>query len=349
MLKFTDGKEVFRNAQDGQTVDILIVGDCCPWHDAIEPVKNGLSSDILHDIQPVLDACDLSLIQFETPLTEHDGAIDKSGPNLKCPPECVDFVKTAGFDVALLANNHTGDFGPEPVEETISLLEKHGIKTVGAGKNLAAACRPLFVKKNGFKIGIINVAENEFGTAGKNKAGAAPLQPLENIRTIRQVSAEADITLVVLHGGNETNPIPSPRMVRTCRAFVEAGADAVINIHTHCPQGIEIWEGAPIIYCPGNFFFPSPWRTFDPENFWWTGYLPKISFDRQGAFALEITPFTFRTKPEKIEPFIGAKKVRFCQYLAQISAIIPDDSELQKYYDGWCAMMGPSAIAGTLS
>ena len=189
------------------------------------------------------------------------------------------------------------------------------------------------------------MAEHEFGTAGKNKAGCAPLEPLDNIKVIKDVAAKADITLIIIHGGNEYNPIPSPRMTRTYRAFADAGASAVINIHTHCPQGIELWNGIPIIYCPGNFFFPSPWRDFSPDNFWWTGYLPKLSFDRDALFAIELTPYTFNDNPCKIEPFSGAKKDRFCNYLADISAIIDDSTEAEKYFDAWCAMMGPMQIA----
>ncbi len=345
MLTFKNGREEFRKTKSADTVSIAVTGDVCPWHDAIEPVKSGKSHEILKDIQPFLDAADLSIIQWETPLTDDDTPIDKSGPNLKCPPECIDFVKTGGFDVALLANNHTGDIGTAPVMQTIDILENNGIKTVGAGKNLEEAVKPLFIEKNGFKIGIINVAEHEFGTAGKDKAGCAPLEPLDNIKVIKDTAAQADVTLIVIHGGNEHNPIPSPRMVRTYRAFAEAGASAVINIHTHCPQGIELWNGVPIIYCPGNFFFPAPWHDkFDDKNFWWTGYLPKLSFDRDGAFALEITPFTFSPDPYKIELFSGQKKDNFYKYLAEISNIINDQDEVQKYFDAWCVMTGTAQI-----
>ena len=349
MLRFKNGREEFRKSESADTVSIVITGDVCPWHDAVDPVKNGKSGGILKDIQPFLDDADLSIIQWETPLTDDDTPIDKSGPNLKCPPECIDFVKAGGFDAALLANNHTGDIGTAPVMQTIDLLESNGISTVGAGKDIEEAVKPLFIEKNGFKIGIINVAEHEFGTAGKNKAGCAPLEPLDNIKVIKDVSGKADVTLVIIHGGNERNPIPSPRMVRTYRAFAGAGASAVINIHTHCPQGIELWNGVPIIYCPGNFFFPSPWLEFDAKNFWWTGYLPKLTFDRKGAFALEITPFTFSPSPYKIEPFAGQKKDNFCKYLAEISAVINDSDEVKKYFDAWCAMMGPGQVASIMN
>jgi len=345
MLSFTNGREEFRRSESVDNLSIVITGDACPWKDAVKPIKNGDSIEILKDIQPFLDAADLSIIQWETPLTDDDTPIDKSGPNLKCPPKCVEFVKAGGFDVALLANNHIGDFGTAPVTQTIDLLEENGIKTVGAGKNLVDATKPLFLKKNGFKIGIINIAENEFGTAGKNKAGCAPLAPLDNIKTIKQTADKADITLVIIHGGNEQNPVPSPRMIRTCRAFAEAGASAVINIHAHCPQGIELWDRVPIVYCPGNFFFPNPWLNFDRKNFWWTGYLPKLSFDHYGAFAIEITPFIFSSFPYKIEPLAGHEKDDFCKYLSKISAIINNSDEAEKYFDAWCVMNGLEQIA----
>ncbi|MFA6715096.1 MAG: CapA family protein [Victivallaceae bacterium] len=343
MLSFSNGKQVFRNCESSDKLSIVIAGDTCPWQDAAELVKQGQSKEILKDIKPYLDDADISIVQWETPLTNDDTPILKSGPNLKCPPECVDFAKTAGFDIALLANNHTGDFDQAPVVQTIDLLGKNGIKTVGAGKNISEAVKPLYFEKNGFKIAIVNVAEHEFGTAGKNKAGCAPLEPLDNIKVIREAASKADITLAVIHGGNEHNPVPSPRMVRTYRAFAEAGATAVINIHAHCPQGIELWDGVPVIYCPGNFFFPSPWQNFDAKNFWWTGYLTKLSFDREGAFALEITPYMFSPDPYKIVPFTGEKKEKFCKYLAEISAII-SKNEVQKYFDAWCAMVGHGQI-----
>lgn len=345
MLSFKDGREEFRKSESADSLSIVITGDACPWHTAIEPIKNGEAKTILKDIQPYLDNADVSIVQWETPLTEADTPIDKSGPNLKCPPECVEFAKTGGFDVALLANNHTGDLGTAPVKQTIDILEDNGIMTVGAGKNLKDAVKPLFFEKNGFNIGIINIAENEFGTAGKNKPGCSPLAPLDNIKVIKDVAAKADITLIIIHGGNETNPVPSPRMTKTYRAFAEAGATAVINIHTHCPQGIELWNGVPIIYCPGNFFFPFPSAQFNEKSFWWTGYLPKLSFDRDGAFAIEITPFTFNQDPCTIKPFTGQKKDNFCKYLAELSAIISDSDKVEKYFDAWCAIAGPGQVA----
>ena len=349
MLSFKNGHEEFRKSESKDSLSIVFAGDTCPWEDAVEVIKNGKSKEILQSVQPFLDDADLSIIQWETPLTDDDTPIDKSGPNLKCPPECVEFATAGAFDVALLANNHTGDFGTAPVLQTIDILENNGIKTVGVGKNLSEAVKPLIFEKNGFKIGIINIGENEFGTAGKDKPGCAPLEPLNNIKVIKNTSKKTDITLVVIHGGNERNPVPSPRMTRTYRAFADAGATAVINIHAHCPQGIELWDGVPIIYCPGNFFFPYSKMDKDDKNFWWTGYLPKLSFDRNGVFALEITAYRLDPVSLQIEAFAGQKKDNFCKYLAKLSEIISDTEEAEKYFDAWCAMTGNNQIASVKS
>ena len=167
----------------------------------------------------------------------------------------MDFLKTGCFDVIALANNHLGDFGTKPVLETIKVIRKNGMKPVGAGKDLSESKKPLFIKKKGKRIAFINIAENEFGMARDNVPGAAPVDPLENIRNIKEVSKKSDITIVFVHGGNERNPLPSPLTVKTYRAFIDAGASAVVAAHTHCPQGIEMYKGRPIVYSMGNFLF----------------------------------------------------------------------------------------------
>ena len=78
--------------------------------------------------------------------------------------------------------NHIGDFGPKPVLETMKILKRNGFKTVGAGKNLDDAYKPLICKAGGITVGILNIAENEFGSAKPDKPGSAPLNPCLNIR-----------------------------------------------------------------------------------------------------------------------------------------------------------------------
>lgn len=60
-------------------------------------------------------------------------------------------------------------------------------------------------------------------------------------------------------------------MVDTYRFFIDAGADAVINHHQHCISGYEHYQGKPIFYGIGNFFFP-PIFKHTPKS-WNEGYM----------------------------------------------------------------------------
>ena len=39
MLRFKNGREKFRKKESTDTVSIVITGDVCPWHDAVEAIK----------------------------------------------------------------------------------------------------------------------------------------------------------------------------------------------------------------------------------------------------------------------------------------------------------------------
>ncbi len=325
----------FRPQVGSESALVAVTGDILPGHGSIEKVLSEPAA-ILARIQETLDRADLRIGQFETPLTDAETPIAKSGPNLKCPPGAVGFLKAGHFDVALLANNHIGDYGPEPVLETLEILHNNGIKTVGAGCNLADAGKVLYVQAGPFRLGIVNLAEYEFGVARRDFPGCNPLDPPANLRKIREAKANADHVLVVMHGGNEYNPFPSPRVSSLCRSFVEAGAAAVVNIHPHCPQGIEFYQGSPIVYSPGNFFFPSRWAAFDRANVWFNGYLPAIRFDRSGAWALDLAFYYFND--DEIVPYQGEAEEKFCNYLLDLSRDLDNPELLEDRFNLWCAL-----------
>ena len=322
----------------GAPMTIVVAGDCCPRSPGEQLILDGQAASIVAPVKGVFEGADLKVVQFETPLTTDDTPITKSGPNLRCHPGTVEIVKALGIDVALLANNHIGDFGTKPVLDTMDILQQNSIKTVGAGKNIEDAYEPLICKAGGLTVGILNVAENEFGSAGPSKPGAAPLNPCLNIRQIMHLSKQVDICMVITHGGNEQNPMPSPRVVDMSRAFAEAGADVVINIHTHCPQGFEYFDGSLIVYSLGNFYFPWPTeRNYNPGPSWTLGYVAKMMVDSKGVCGFQAIPVEFDVSGTFVKSLTEAENAAFAAYLDEISAPISDSVALQKYYEGWVA------------
>lgn len=337
MINHKTGQVVIREVKSVERADILFAGDCCPRHQAEERILAGQANDILAPLQDIFASADLSLIQFETALTSEDTPIAKSGPNIRCNPAIVDFLHAWGGDVALLANNHIGDYGPQAVLDTIAHLHDHGFQTVGAAENLDLAYLPLRCDVRGLRIGILNFAENEFGSATPDRAGAAPLSASLNARQIMALAREVDVCMVVLHGGNEHNPLPSPRVVEMCRTFAEVGADLVVNIHSHCPQGLELWQGTPIIYSLGNFFFPERVDRYDPTNFWYTGYMLRVAIDKEGVTGLELIPTTFTSAADAVRPLAGKQREGFFDYINEISKPIAKRQELLAFYECWAA------------
>ena len=318
---------------------IAVGGDVCPGPHGSALAGEGRAADIFAPLAPFLADADLRLVQFETPLVTKETPIPKTGPNLTSSPESADILRGV-FDVALLANNHTGDHGPAAVLDTIRELRSRGIATVGAGANLAEAAAPLDTERNGVRIALFNFAEFEFGVAEDDAPGVAPQRPRDDIAAVARAAANGAWPVVVLHGGHEHFPFPSPRLRDLCRAFAEAGAKLVVNCHPHCPQGVEWHDGIPIVYCPGNLWFPSGGgpAAADRPALWSFGYLAKILFDDNGPFALELLPY--ESGQDCVRPLEGAARAAFLDYVSHVSEPLADPACLQSLFDAWSADRG---------
>ena len=237
---------------------ILFAGDFCP--------RGYITDEVMTDenirntskmIAELTAAHDISVVNVETVYSNCTTPLPKRGPNIKSTMESLTFLKAMGFTAAACANNHIGDYGQQGVLDTLDNLRKLGLITMGAGSDLKEAAETCYFEKNGVKVAVINHCEHEFGTARKDRAGAAPLDYYDTAKQIREAKKKANAVIVYLHGGNETNPLPRPGMKKLCRHFAESGASAVVVAHAHCPQGIEMYEGVPIAYGMGNFYFYS--------------------------------------------------------------------------------------------
>ncbi len=74
---------------------------------------------------------------------------------------------------------------------------------------------------------------------------------IENIKK----SADEKMDVVFLHYGKEYTALVSENDRTLLRSFIDAGADAVIGMHSHIQSDMEIYNGKPIFYGIGNFIF----------------------------------------------------------------------------------------------
>ncbi|PZW43774.1 poly-gamma-glutamate synthesis protein (capsule biosynthesis protein) [Mesonia algae] len=235
---------------------VFITGDYCPINRA--DLSLDTSKKILKDdFKVLLNEADFRLTNLECPLTSHDNAIIKSGPSLKADPINILFLKENKFDIVTLANNHIMDYGSAGLKETLIHLDDNNIEYVGAGK-INTERDIIYKIKNDVKLAIINVCENEWSTKNREGFKASGFSEMDMFYLISKAKRKADKVIVIHHGGHEMYNLPSPRLKKTFRYFIDCGADAVVNHHTHCIGGEEVYKNAPIFYSLGNFIFDNP-------------------------------------------------------------------------------------------
>lgn len=268
--------------------EIVIGGDLCPINRNLPLFLAGDAQGIFNDLLPEFHAADLSIVNLECPLIAKPSPIRKSGPVLGADRAAVIGLSRAGIRVASLANNHILDHGAAGVLSTLDACAAAGVATVGAGRDLRQAGEMLLRDAAGVRVGILSYAEREFSIAGRDRAGANPLELASFFRSIRAHQGAFDYLIVLLHGGLEHYPFPSPRLQDTCRLLVEEGAHAVICQHSHCPGCYEAYRGGHIVYGQGNLIFD---RYPDRGEQFYLGYLVKLSLTPGRDARLALIPY----------------------------------------------------------
>jgi len=151
------------------------------------------------------------------------------------------------------------------------------------------------------------------------------------LKQIRHTDQSADWVLMTVHshqaanGDRNTNQTPEFLREFACQC-IEAGADAVVGTGPHSIRGIELYQGKPIFYSLGNFFFQTETvsKTPDylskgvdetvpdlrgsessdeddtestPDEDHWTTIVPQCEFDKDGELrGVEIYPCTLQPK-----------------------------------------------------
>jgi len=206
-------------------------------------------------VRDLLAEADIRLANLECTLPG-DGGTVATEPAVVTSIEWIDAVAAAGFDVLCLANNHMFDCLEGGFRRVREALEARGVACFGAGLTLAEARRPAVVERGGVRVALLGGADRRSGTrkfASADGWGVAPLETEDVCRQIRAAREQADHVIVCPHWGEERFLIPAPEQAAQARAWIEAGASAILGHHPHVLQGMQRHAGKPIVYSLGNF------------------------------------------------------------------------------------------------
>jgi len=291
---------------------VLVAPDWAPIR-AFGPIIDDDPLAIYGDLLPILRGADLRIVNCECALTTATRPVWKSGAVFKGEPGHVRSLAAVPFDVACLANNHVLDFGVRGLRDTVELLHRQGIRTVGAGYTEDAAYAPLRASAGAVPVHIVNISEGEDLTAARGGPGVFGWDVVRACTTIRRSKRAGGVVIAIAHCGLEYVPFPPPYVVAAFRAMVDAGADAVIGHHPHVPQGIEWRRGRPIVYSLGNFVFYQPTALVHRKQ----GYCVTLHIEGARVAGLEIHPY--RIEDRGLRLLTGKDERAFRKTLDELS------------------------------
>lgn len=208
-----------------------------------------------------MQGADLFVVNEEFPFSSRGEAAPDKQYTFRLPPERVSIFKEMGIDLVTLANNHALDFGTDALVDTLDTLDQAGILHVGAGRNLDEAKEPVIAELKGMKIGFIGasrvIPETSWNATSTKPGMLVTYDPALTVQEIEKLDEVCDYVVVYVHWGIERAEHPEEYQRTMGRQYIDAGADLVVGSHPHVLQGIEYYEGKPIVYSLGNFVFGS--------------------------------------------------------------------------------------------
>src|ERR671916_1221408 len=220
------------------------------------------------DVLPLLISADLRIVNLECAITDHKQPWTRTPKvfHFRADSSAVKVLKAARVDVCSLANNHTLDFEEQGLLDTTEHLQAAGIQYAGAGHNREEAARPALLAARPAdrtsRVAMLAFTDNEPPfAAGPDRPGTnylpVSLKPevLSRVEAAVTAAREAGAETVVFsnHWGPNMVQRPSALFRRFARAVMDRGVDVYYGHSAHVFQGVEIYDGKPILYDTGDF------------------------------------------------------------------------------------------------
>ncbi|MFH0959655.1 MAG: CapA family protein, partial [Pseudomonadota bacterium] len=266
-------------------ISIIAVGDLCPGDQAImgagilgKTKRHGPDFPFLW-AREFLKSADVTVGNLEGMLSRKVSGSGGARLRFCGLTEFAGAMRSSGFTVVNLANNHVLEHGPELFLETVQILKDAGLRVCGlrsSGEKYYS--EPVIISVDGQRIGILGynwVGVNNFTDADSYIAQSG--DSLVNytwertsekrvigrehnthvIHDVCELRKEVDLVVLMTHWGYEFVLVPPYNLTLEARSFVDAGADIIIGGHPHVIQGAEIYQKGVILYSLGNFVFDS--------------------------------------------------------------------------------------------
>ena len=227
--------------------------------------NRGLEGCFDDTLREAMASADVMCLNSEFAFTTR-GEQQNKNYTFRANPDLVSVYQDMGVDLAVLANNHVFDYGEVGLQDTLDTFRSAGLPYVGAGENIDEASAIFYAELEGCTVAYIAGCRVEWAaeTRGATESQSGVFRTAESNELICQRIAEArekaDFVVVYEHWGIEGDTVLEEYQTESGKEFIDAGADVVVGDHPHVVQGIEWYNGKPIFYSMGNYWFSSMGR-----------------------------------------------------------------------------------------
>lgn len=226
-------------------------------------------------VKSYIEGADLALCNVETVFADKPL---QGYPTFNAPAGLATTIAQTGFDVALTSNNHMIDQGTDGVIQSLKVLRKAGMTTVGS-RLTEDEKEYAVVDVKGVKVGVIAYTYETTGSSETKSINglrvpdaaipiicsfnpanweADVLKIANNITLAREDGAQ--IVIVYLHWGEEYMTQPLEYQTKMAEYLAkEAGVDIIFASHPHVLEKAETIysekfdKTVPVFYSMGNF------------------------------------------------------------------------------------------------
>lgn len=227
---------------------------------AYNPTTKGYDfSAFFKEISPYFKDADLAVGNLEVTFGGEESGEYRGYPTFNTPDSLADYIKDAGINLLLTANNHSYDTGLFGLKRTARVLKNKGISFIGTRESEEDS---LYTVKeiNGIKIGM---ADYTYETGGSNpdrkylngillSKDADPLISSFDYKKIEEFYSEAktviahmkeagaEFIVFYIHWGNEYQTSPNTAQKSIAQRLSNLGVDIIIGSHPHVIQPVEL-------------------------------------------------------------------------------------------------------------
>jgi poly-gamma-glutamate synthesis protein (capsule biosynthesis protein) len=260
---------------------------------------------------------DVVFTNFETTIVDETKGQSHMNGRFLSPPQALDALKSFGFNLVSLSNNHAFDLKVPGIENTLQEAGRLNLAHAGTGHNIAEAVAPGYLHTPKGTVALVAMASgliDEGGSATATRPGVNELRVEGNkpneedaqriLQSIRNAKKQADLVIVYQHNHVFDKAFrtimleelperlgPPDWLKKWTHAEVDAGADIIVMHGAPLLHGIEIYHGRPIFFDLGNFIFQAPPIDVlldEPIN--WESVVAYVDFQGQNLKSIQLRP-----------------------------------------------------------